>query len=286
MSMKIIDVSEHNGKIDWSKVQYVVDAVIIRAGYGKGNKDKQFENNIKGAIAAGLDIGIYWFSYAYTNDMAKKEACYCNELIAPYKEHINYPVFFDWEYDSMHYAKNKGFNLNAIDITEMNVAFCRKIDDLGYKAGYYLNADYQKNFIDTKSLKGYYKWFAYYKDNLDGHECDIWQFTSTGRVSGITGNVDLDVSDKNIALDGAGSVEDELISGDMEEYDMPEIKYGSKGKAVAVWQIIVSAYPDGEFGTETKKATEIFQEEHGLVVDGIVGPKSWKAGLDSVDVLS
>ena len=79
-------------------------------------------------------------------------------------------------------------------------------------------------------------------------------------------------------------IEDDIQDSitDTEEYDMPLIKNGSKGKAVAIWQIIVGVKADGIFGNDTKKATEKFQKNKGLVVDGIVGPKSWKTGLESV----
>lgn len=83
--MKVIDISEHNGSINFDKVKASgVEGVIIRAGFGKGNIDKRFINNIKSAITAGLHIGIYWFSYAYTSEMAKKEADYCLNIIKPY----------------------------------------------------------------------------------------------------------------------------------------------------------------------------------------------------------
>lgn len=288
--MKIIDISEHNGNINWDKVKGNIDAVIIRAGYGQGNIDAYFKKNIQGAIDAEIKIGIYWFSYAYTTEMARREAQFCNDLIVPYKDKIILPVFFDWEYDSMNYAKKRGIICRKDLITEMNAVFCQRIVDLGFKAGYYLNLDYQKNYIDESKLHGYYKWFAFYNESLKGNKCDIWQFTSAGRVSGIIGNVDLDSSEltfiDEMPADEAGdeTVEDDIsdIIHDEEEYDMPLIKSGSKGKAVAMWQIIVDAKPDGVFGAETKKATEIFQKDHGLTVDGIVGPKSWKAGLASV----
>ena len=86
--MKIIDVSVHQGEIDWKKVKASgVRGAVIRAGYGKGNVDKTFIQNIEGAINAELDfIGVYWFSYAYTKEMALKEAIFCNETIEKYKE--------------------------------------------------------------------------------------------------------------------------------------------------------------------------------------------------------
>ena len=96
-----IDVSEHQGLIDWDKVKAAgIDGVIIRAGYGRGNIDKEFHHNINGAILAGIkNIGIYWFSYAFKEGMGIVEASYCKALLKDYKKNINLPVFFDWEYD-------------------------------------------------------------------------------------------------------------------------------------------------------------------------------------------
>ena len=90
---KIVDVSYHNGNINFKSMKNDgIAGVIIRAGYGQGNTDKKFKTYIKDAIAAGLPVGIYWFSYAYTASMAKKEAEYCYKLIKSYK--IELPVFF------------------------------------------------------------------------------------------------------------------------------------------------------------------------------------------------
>ena len=103
--MRCIDVSEFQDIIDWDAVKKDgIEAVVIRAGYGRGNKDGYFHNNIIGASEAGLHIGIYWFSYAYNDDMARAEADYCYDLVNMYAESIDMPIFFDWEYDSMKYA--------------------------------------------------------------------------------------------------------------------------------------------------------------------------------------
>lgn len=190
--MKIIDVSVHQGNINWKKVKAAeVNGVIIRAGYGKGNVDGKLKVNIEGAIASGIKyIGVYWFSYAYTLDMARREAQFCNDIIAPYKKYLNLGVYFDWEYDSMNYAKKNGITPNKSLITDMNLYFCRKITDLGYKAGYYLNRDYSRNYIDDTKLKSYRRWYAWYNESQPT-DCYVWQFTSSGRVSGIIGDVDL-----------------------------------------------------------------------------------------------
>ena len=190
--MKVIDVSVHNGDINWAKVKAAgIEGTVIRAGYGKGNIDKQFKNNIEGAINAGLKyIGVYWFSYAYTSEMAKREAQYVNDVVAEYKSKLNLGVFFDWEYDSMNYAKKYHAVMNKSIITDMNIIFCERITELGYKAGYYLNQDYERNYININKLLQYRKWYARYTDTKQSG-CYLWQYSSKGKVNGITGNVDM-----------------------------------------------------------------------------------------------
>lgn len=190
--MKIIDVSVHNGIINWSKVKAAgIDGAIIRAGYGRGNIDKKFESNIKGAIDAGLKyIGVYWFSYAFTSEMARREAHYCNDAVMKYKSKINLGIYYDWEYDSMDYAKKNNAVMSRNKITEMNVIFCETIAGLGYKAGYYLNQDYERNYININMLSKYRKWFAKYTSTKQ-EGCYIWQYSSGGKVDGIFGNVDM-----------------------------------------------------------------------------------------------
>ena len=190
--MKIVDVSVHQGVIDWNKVvAFGIEGAIIRAGYGKGNIDTTFKANIEGAIKAGLKyIGVYWFSYAYTKDMAMREAIFCNEAVEEYKERLNLGVYFDWEYDSMNYAKKNGAFPSRDLITDFHIQFCENIRKLGYQAGYYCNYDYSRNYIDTTRLTEFRKWFAWYNAKLD-EDCYIWQMSSTGRVDGISGNVDM-----------------------------------------------------------------------------------------------
>jgi len=191
--MKMIDVSEFQGKIDFKKVKADgIEGVIIRAGYGKGNSDEYFVRNINGAIKNKLHVGIYWFSYAYTEEMARREARYCNDLIQTYKLNIDLPVFFDWEYDSMRYAKENGAEVDKALIVGMTKAFCDEIESLGYTAGYYTNHDYFNQFYKgASSLKKYKIWFADYEDEYKG--CYIQQTSDKGEVNGIEGSVDTDV---------------------------------------------------------------------------------------------
>lgn len=200
---KIIDISKHNGTIDFKKVKKDgVVAVIIRAGYGRNNIDAWFKRYAAGAKAAGLPIGIYWFSYAYTKEMAEKEAEYCIAAIKPYK--IALPVFFDWEYDSMRYAKTKGVTPSRALVTAMCKAFCTKIQKVGYDPGVYYNQDYRLNYLNAEQLAAYRTWYAKYSSS-PGYDCDIWQYSESGRVSGISGDVDMDYLINVKLLDTSGS---------------------------------------------------------------------------------
>lgn len=189
---KIIDVSEWQGNIDFNKVKKSgISGVIIRAGYGKGNIDSKFIQNINNAIAAKMEyIGVYWFSYAYSEDMARKEAAYCNDIINKYKSNINLPIFFDYEYDSLNYANRSGVYPGKTMITSMTDQFCSRIKKLGYKSGYYCNYDFQNNYINTSALTEYDLWFADWDGDIY-ENCYIQQYTDKGIIDGINGNVDL-----------------------------------------------------------------------------------------------
>jgi len=185
--LRMIDVSHHNGTIDFNAVKNSgVEGVIIRAGYGD-TLDRQFINNITSCNVVGLHVGIYWFSYAYTEGMAAAEAKRCADAIRPYN--VDLPVFFDWEYDSMNYAKKNGVNPTKQLITNMTRAFCNEIKNQGYKAGFYFNEDYRKNWIDVDSLN-FYKWYARYISEISV-SCDVWQYASDGSVPGINSKVDM-----------------------------------------------------------------------------------------------
>lgn len=213
--MTIIDVSYHNGDIDFNKVKAAgVEGVIIRAGYGQNHIDKKFETYINAAINAGLKVGVYWFSYAYTVEMAKREAEYCLKAISAYK--LELPIFFDWEYDSMKYANRNGVNADKVLITDMIVAFCQVAKDNGRSAGYYGSLDYFKNYIDTSKLDGFTKWLARYA-NQEQTDCDMWQYTSTGKVDGISGNVDMNKVINNVLIssDASASKSDEELANEV-----------------------------------------------------------------------
>lgn len=183
-----IDVSVWQGNIDWKKVKGNVDFAIIRAGYGQNNIDKKAEKNVQGCEANGIPYGFYWFSYAYTVEMARKEAEYLIKFIGEHKP--AYPLYFDFEYDSVNYANKKGVHITKQLLHDMATAFCETIEKAGFYAGIYANADYIKNKYNTNIFSKYDLWYAYYQKKCN-RSVNLWQFTSSGSVPGISGKVDM-----------------------------------------------------------------------------------------------
>lgn len=191
MSFKGIDVSKWNGKPDWEKVKASgIQFAILRAGYGKNHIDSSFVYNARECNKIGLPIGVYWFSYALTVADAKAEADYVCDAIKDYK--IEYPVCFDYEYDSVENAKKNGKNPNAATIKAMAEAFLNRVQERGYYAMNYTNIDFLNRGFESLTSK-YDTWLADWT-KAPRYSCGIWQYSSKGSVPGISGNVDMDVS--------------------------------------------------------------------------------------------
>ena len=182
-----IDVSKWNGSIDWNKVKASgVDYAIIRAGYGTSTVDPYFHENIKGAIDAGVEVGVYWFSYATTSDKAKIEAQKCVETIAPYEDKISYPVFFDFEYASVDYAVSQGVTVTKSLATSMSNAFLDYVESQGYMGGLYTNNDFGSRYFSDELLSSSYLWIAQYSStNTYPRPYMMWQYTDKGTIEGI-----------------------------------------------------------------------------------------------------
>lgn len=195
--LKGIDVSQWQGDIDWQSVKNSdIDFAIIRAGYGQNNIDSKFKKNVTECNKLGIPCGIYWFSYAYTEEMARQEARYVLEAVKPYK--INYPVVFDFEGDSVNYALKKGITITKEMASSFAKAFCKELENNHYYAMVYANPDYLNRYYDTDVTKYYDLWLAQWPSNPDfdnpPRKCGIWQYTSSGEVTGISGRVDRNIA--------------------------------------------------------------------------------------------
>lgn len=190
--LKGIDVSEHQGRINWEQVKDHVDFVMLRAGYGRNNIDKQFIRNIEECNRLCIPVGIYWFSYAHDVAGAKAEANYVLEAIKQYK--IDYPVCYDFEYDTLRYASQQGFAIGKRTATDMINAFCSIIEQAGYKAMNYANPDFINNKFYNNEVN-YPLWLAWYgvsEDRAKAYNPSMWQYSESGSIPGIgTNSVDM-----------------------------------------------------------------------------------------------
>ena len=161
---------------------------MLRAGYGRNNLDTKFHRNAQGAAAAGIPVGLYWFSYALNVEIARKEAQYAVELAKKYK--ITWPIAYDLEYDTVSYAVKNGVTITKSLATQMAIAFCEEIKRLGYIPMVYTNLDYLNRYFDRSKLP-YDLWYAQYASTASVADKEIWQYSSKGSVPGIAGNVDM-----------------------------------------------------------------------------------------------
>ena len=188
---KGIDVSYHNGTIDWKRVkQSEVEYAIIRCGYGTNDKsqdDKKWEENVKGCTDNNIPYGVYLNSYADTVEKASSEADHAIRLLQGKK--FKYPVYYDLEEDAI---RKK---LSKTEIANIAKTFCNKLSAKGYTVGIYANKDWFTNYLTDSCFNNWTKWVAQYNTvcNYQG-KYDMWQCSSTGRVPGISGNVDLNYS--------------------------------------------------------------------------------------------
>lgn len=181
MALKVIDVSYHNGKIDWAKVKASgVDGAIIRCGFGSNmssQDDTQWKRNADECTRLGIPFGTYLYSYANTESKARSEAEHVLRLVKGYK--LSYPVYYDLE--------EAGTQSGAVNRMKI---FAEIIENAGYWVGVYCNKSWWDNTL--KSLGDRYtKWIARYNSTLGMDGVDMWQYTSSGSVSGISGRVDM-----------------------------------------------------------------------------------------------
>ena len=204
MQRTIIDVSEHQGVINWEKVKPHIDGAIIRCGYGDDDPsqdDKQWTRNISECERLGIPHGVYLYSYADTMEHARSEVAHVRRLLKGRK--LQYPVYFDTEQ-----AGCEGLSRQASDY------FCSEVEKMGYWAGVYTYASWYRNYL--AGLTRYTLWIADFgindgkphtKPNV-GATIDMWQYSSMALVSGIDGRVDISYCYKDFpALIGGGKAE-------------------------------------------------------------------------------
>lgn len=190
-----IDVSEHQREIDWQQVKEAgIEFVIIRAGYrgyetGNLNPDKYAEANYQGAIDAGLDVGVYFFSQATTPQEAIDEAKFVLDFTAGWD--LKYPVVYDWEYIGSH---ARTANVDRRTLTDCSIAFCEEVQKAGRTPMIYFNWRQGDNRLFLYELEEYPFWLALYSHRMTyPYKVEMWQYTNEGKVPGIEGDVDINL---------------------------------------------------------------------------------------------
>ena len=192
-----IDVSEFQGHIDWEKVAGHVDFAIIRIGRCVNPQDDvEAARNIAECNRLGIPYGLYYYSFACTPAMAQVEANNCLLMIRRMGAKPTWPVYFDWEYSSRDWAEQNGWPITGSKLREIATAFCERIEEAGFAAGIYTNEDFKSRYYGEKIFDRYTLWYAYYQPT-GGEDTDMWQHSSEGRIPGISGDVDLNVSRVN-----------------------------------------------------------------------------------------
>lgn len=192
-----IDVSHYQGEIDWQKVKAAgIEFVFVRLGYrGYGQEgvlklDTNFEKNMKGARAAGLDVGVYFFAQAVNETEAIEEAEFVLEHLIEYD--LQMPIVYDPE--SILHEEARTDNVTEEQFTKNTKAFCETIEKSGYDAMIYCNMTWQAFKLDLEELEEYPIWYADYEEYPQTpYHFDIWQYSNEGSVDGIQGNVDLNI---------------------------------------------------------------------------------------------
>ena len=189
-----IDVSKYQQNVDWQKVaDSGITFVIIRIGgrgYGQSGAlyvDDMAQSHYEGAKAAGLQVGAYFFSQAISVEEAREEARYALQLTAQWE--LDMPIVFDWEYVS---NTARTANTDALTVTACAAAFCEEILAADKKAMIYVRPELEK--LNLEALAAYDHWVAWYSDTMDyPNAFQMWQYTKTGKLPGISGNVDINL---------------------------------------------------------------------------------------------
>ena len=256
-----------------------IEFVIIRIGYGQyeSQKDSKFERNYEGFKNVGIPVGVYLYSYAKSTSDSKKEA----EVVLKWLggRELNLPVYYDIEDKSQ-------INLGKNTLTSMCETFCDTIEKAGYWAGIYTNKYFFTTYLDYKKLEEKYTiWVAQYNDtNTYRGKYDMWQYTSSGKVNGISGNVDMDILYRDI-FDNRGDNDEDNKLPNLSGYNGNSIVDGLKSVGYdSSFDSRKELYKEAGF-TDTYKGSAKQNEELLNILKGNDYYKADYKGLSFVDAL-
>lgn len=288
-----MDVSEWQGIIDWDKAAGHIDFAIVRLGFGQNTLDRQAKRNISECNRLGIPYGVYWFSYAWDARRANAEGEACRKYLEELEAKPQYPVYFDWEYDSRRYARDKGYEIDRQLLGQMAEAFCSRISEAGWIPGVYANPDYRRNAFPQEVLARYDLWLVDLSGTGEG--VPMHQYRFDGSIPGVTGAVDLNRC--HVDYPGAealgrfirmvqqaiGAKVDGIPGPEtMGKLPMVSARYHPTHPVVSILQLRLAelGYPevgraDGIAGAKFTAGVTNLQKKAGLTADGIVGGNTW-----------
>lgn len=194
-----VDVSKYQSSVDWAQLREAgAEFAILRIGYrgyetGTMVLDPMYETHMANATAAGLKVGVYFFSQAINEAEAIEEAEACLYVLDVLGHELQYPIYFDSEYATSSH-KGRADGLTRAQRTACAVAFCERIQQAGYRAGVYASTNWFNSKLDYNTVSKYSIWNAHYGVAESPLACEIWQGTCTGRPNGIAGQIDINIS--------------------------------------------------------------------------------------------
>ena len=278
--LKVIDISKYQGAVDFRKVKADgIDAVIIRCGYTgygkqkKKNIDSRFESNYSAAKAAGLPVGVYYYSCAVNEKEAKEEAEFVLGLLK--SKTLEYPVYWDTEdnHDTKVYAPESQLSVGKARLTQAGLAFLSEIRKAGLLCGVYASTSWLNNQLDMSRFSGYEVWVAQYASKVTySGDYGMWQYTSNGKVNGISTSVDLNRCYRDYSKKPATD----------------ELKKGDKGNMVLALNLLLNCAKElgiinsaaditDTFTERTEKALREIQQSAGLKITGTAGSDEFTA---------
>lgn len=278
--IQCIDVSKWQAAIDWESVaEDGIDQAIIRVGYrGYGSTaslvaDPKYRVNMEGATAAGLDVGLYFYTQAITVEEGIAEAEFILSLIDGYP--LSLPIYLDVEATDYAKARLDTAKLTKEQQTAICEAFCQTIEAGGYQAGVYANKYYLESKMNASELSENYSiWLAHYTSQTTYQgDYDIWQYSSTGSVKGITGNVDMNVH----------YVNENVVEN--------AVDYAAETQVVVLSRSVSPAlYGDGEFTFQSSDPSIATVDENGLITGvssgtAVVTVTSSNGSSDSIEII-
>lgn len=217
MSKKVIDLSQHNTVKDWTKVKKNCAGVILRVGYrgyAKGTlaQDKKFREYFNACMLNNIPMGLYFVTQAISKSEAIQEARYVHELAKCAPNYFQLPVFIDTENSGKGLGRAAAKKISPDLRTDIVLAFINECKIMGYKSGVYASESWFKEELVDSRLQDVYRWVAKYSNSQPKVKTDAWQYTSTGSIDGINGNVDISIFSEEAAPATANLKSNEVVA--------------------------------------------------------------------------